>query len=792
MRFVRILALLAALPAAARADRADQAELDFGPTNLSAALGHGALTAGISAEGDLTLLRWPSPSYYDQMQYATTVTAGDPAPRAQPHFGAAASAGAFVGLYTEPGGLTWLRDAAWHRTQSFRNDDSIVLVTSYRNDTLGISVMETSAVAPAPDAPGAAADVLTRRYDVQLDTDRSYAVVRLVAFANFAPNAAKDPAQPTDETAGDAGRDFACVYSDAQRGIVEFAPTGRDAALLTPLGDTPTPAAVDSFLAGLTAPGAYLVWGGDRTPTTWQCGHDQAFPADPGVPSPPDPLDDAADGALSDSSLSRVHTDGALMWDVDVTGDSEITLYFSVGATFDEAQKRLSPARAAGAPAIANLSDAATVAFNASSVMPSQTLQQVARRALLTIYTARDRASGGIVSSVASQPALHFDRTAEGAFLNLALDAAGHADLVLEHLRFYVRAQRVQPQAAATPAGSFAASYYTDGAASPRTPPTASGAATLPIDSLGFLLWSFGEHAKWLPDDAARRTYLAEVWDPIQNAANLLTDCVDSATDLPCLRQEGDSQAPQQTLRGAEAAYLGLFAAVKVAAFLEHSGLASRWQERMFFLRAAIDRALATTGPARGFLGKDGGYAGDQTSRAIAIWPAAVHAFTDTRIEATARGLENEVGAFVAATAPAGGPDPARALLGVAMYEFREGANDEQVQAEVKGWFTRLATQLRTPGTISFGQASIFDGSAWDQRVGQPSATEAAYVYLATLAVSDARTLVRPELLLPTSSAGGFHCLARVAGGDAGGGAALVVAGSLLLVGVWRRRRRGR
>ncbi len=44
-------------------------ELQYGATNVNAALGSGALTAAYSACGELTVLKWPGPSYYNHLNY---------------------------------------------------------------------------------------------------------------------------------------------------------------------------------------------------------------------------------------------------------------------------------------------------------------------------------------------------------------------------------------------------------------------------------------------------------------------------------------------------------------------------------------------------------------------------------------------------------------------------------------------------------------------------------------------------------------------------------------------------
>src|SRR5262245_30304289 len=73
----------------------DMQEHIFGTSNINAVAGHGALTAGISAEGDLTVLAWPGPSYADQLAYLAS-NALDV--RDLPQAGAPDGMGSYLGL----------------------------------------------------------------------------------------------------------------------------------------------------------------------------------------------------------------------------------------------------------------------------------------------------------------------------------------------------------------------------------------------------------------------------------------------------------------------------------------------------------------------------------------------------------------------------------------------------------------------------------------------------------------------------------------------------------------------
>ena len=70
-----LLAATTLVAGVARADApstVDIVEHIFGASNTNAVAGHGGLTAGFSADGDLTLLSWPGPTFADQLAYLSS------------------------------------------------------------------------------------------------------------------------------------------------------------------------------------------------------------------------------------------------------------------------------------------------------------------------------------------------------------------------------------------------------------------------------------------------------------------------------------------------------------------------------------------------------------------------------------------------------------------------------------------------------------------------------------------------------------------------------------------------
>jgi hypothetical protein len=65
-----------------------------GPSNMNAFMGWGGLSAGISSSGEIAVLRYPSPSYYDKTGYLTLM-------RTLPRMGALPNMGSFFGMSRE-------------------------------------------------------------------------------------------------------------------------------------------------------------------------------------------------------------------------------------------------------------------------------------------------------------------------------------------------------------------------------------------------------------------------------------------------------------------------------------------------------------------------------------------------------------------------------------------------------------------------------------------------------------------------------------------------------------------
>ena len=102
----------------------DFMERIFGPTDINGVTGNSSLTAALSSKGKLTVLRWPSPGYYDQMGFLTISRDLD-------RMGARPNAGSFAGLYLVDrhgqGTMTWLVDDPRMRQYAWEHYENLIV-----------------------------------------------------------------------------------------------------------------------------------------------------------------------------------------------------------------------------------------------------------------------------------------------------------------------------------------------------------------------------------------------------------------------------------------------------------------------------------------------------------------------------------------------------------------------------------------------------------------------------------------------------------------------------------------
>lgn len=517
----------------------------FGPTNLYGISGNGGLTAGFSQQGEVTLLRYPSPSYYDQLFYRTKVGG-----RHNPRMGAHVYAGLLWGYAGE-------KTVAFYRDHGGSSRYADVYGSRYVTQYDG-AVSEAFVL---PDE-----DVLV----LHLSTDREPPVF----FENLALCGRKKAELPLWDWAYDEDNDFGLIGPDEDGTVVRFLPYGARRSWEKRLRRSYEEGGRDAVEAMLRdVPGVYVAIAASPYASVFTGAFDPAKDRSEAIERFIKGERNPRDVLLG--QLSSLHAFAR--------GTREATVYFAFGSSLPEARGRLEAVRGEPFEALKSrerLYWQNKMAAARLPVFPREAFRNFVLRTLQTIFISMDRDTKAIVASVSTQPPYNLDWPRDGAFLNLLLDWAGFHDLVTEHNLFYLRVQRKEG-AYPRPKGTFAMNYYADG--------VVGGPIPFEIDNTAFVLWTWVEHARYLTG-AAKKAYLEKVYPGIRLAANTLVTCKDEENQLPCRANEDDNPEFTQGPHGAVTTYMGLLFAEKAARFLGETLDAGRYAKRRSELAVAIKK----------------------------------------------------------------------------------------------------------------------------------------------------------------------------------------------------------
>ncbi len=666
---------------------------DFGPTDVSATTGNQALSVGLNPKATVTVLKWPSPSFYDQVKYRTT-------DRGATRLGALPNEGALVGLAWRTGTsnkwtFEWLRQ--WPSSQRWADDDGDVVVTTFRRPSLGLSVVLRDVVAHDED-------VLYRRVDVSRTSRSSVRAVRVVAFANFNPVFSKTPQSPTQDWCSEEDNDSGATYERRADAVVH-ARSGTDESTGAPSG-------------------AALTMGFLGRSNAHSIGVD-TYEAGTGTSA----YDDADDGKLSGESSAPGQADAALLDELSLVQRRNATTTVAIAAavTPEESLAVLAEARERSAARAIAAKTRWWRSWLSRAKLPKRAppaVVDVAKRSLIVMRQATDPAprenkGGLIVASISTQPPLGLDWIRNGAYVNRALYEAGHPEMVRAHDIRYAELQATAtsqpPGAAATPTGNWAQNYYSDG--------VVGGPIPYEIDETGLGIWTLWDHFV-TTGDRAYLTQREEVYEAIQRSAQYLTDiCRDPATGLHCPAPEGDNPNPTQTLVGAQAAWLGLDAASDAATELgtvNSQANAERWSIRQREVGDAIR--------ARYFAEDCSCYTTDPGTGGTLLWPVRFLRYGSDEANAQAEVNFRYVSRALRGARDAGGEET-QALLG---NSFAWAGSPRDLKRVQRGllWVANVPT---TDGTRLLGEAWVRRRGAVVTVSGQPHVPTHAMFYLAAL-----------------------------------------------------------
>ena len=663
----------------------------FGPTDINAVSGNQRLSVGLNDRGTVTVFKWPSASYFDQVKYRTT-------DRRERRFGALANEGAFIGLaWKSPKGwrFNWLRD--WRSTQRFADADQDVVITSFRKKSAGLAVRVKDVVAPY-------SDVLMRKVVVKRTKTSPVRKVRVFAFANFNPVVSKARQSPTNDWCTEEDNDLGARYF-SRTGLVVHERAGVDEST----GEPSTVALGFGFLG---------------RPDGFQVGPDTYEESADGLSA----YRDSKDARLSGGEESAGQTDAALFDEFFLATKRKLATTIVMGAAPDleTLESTLAVARDLGFGTTATQKRDWWNSWLATSRIPRgpSSISSLAKRALLTLRQNTDPRTGLIVRSLSTQPPYGLDWVRVGAYLNAALHKAGHAEMVRSHNVTYGDLQANQfnkpPGGEVTPAGNWSENFYSDG--------VVGGAAPYEIDSTGLGIWTLWDHYARTGD----RGYLLTpvVYEAIQRAAHHLTDdapigCRDPATRLQCPANEEGCAGLTRTLRGAQAAWLGLGAAAKAARAKGGEVAvtnAESWEERQAELGAAIHDNM--------FNQECRCYTTNYEVGGTFLWPVGFVPYNSGRAKAQADQNFTHIRRAMKGKDKVGGME-ARALLGNA-YVWKSGAEKRRLRRSL-----RWVAEETTTRTGLLGEAwQVYPQNKRGKitaMVAQPDAWHQAMFYLAAL-----------------------------------------------------------
>jgi hypothetical protein len=677
----------------------------FGPTDITATSGNQDLSVALNGDATVTVLKWPSPSFYDQIKYRTSS-------RTQPRMGALPNEGAFIGIaYRRSGAkawrFSWLR--SWRSRQSFYDADSDAIRTVFTNNKAGLQATVIDFVAHDRDA-------LFRRVILDSFGGADVSAARIFSFANFNPVFSKSAQAPLDDWCTEEDNDDGVEFR-ANAGAIVASRSGID----TSTGDNSSAALAMRFVG---ATDGHSV-GSDTYESPG--GGQSAF-------------DDSQDGKLSGGASVSGQSDAAIFDHVAFEfGTAVSDIVMGAGRTPGEALTVARGAAQRGFPKALAAKANWYERWLGDAPLPKNAPKAVVRlskRALISLRQAIDANTSDVdpegnvlprgelmVASIATQSPYGLDWIRNGAYLNYALEIAGHPEVVNAHNFRYAVLQSETGDSTRggqpVPPGNWAMNFYADG--------VVGGTIPYEIDETGYGIWALWEHYRVTKDE----DYLNSdpIYEAIQRAAQYLTDtCRDPTNGLQCVANEGDDPSPSQTLRGAMLVWLGLDSAAKAARVRgtpEAIANATLWETRRDELAQAIEDEFFDAGCEC--------YSQDFATGGTFLWPVGFLNYGTAQARAQADVNYAGIRPAIRGNADQGAYE-ARAILGNA-YVWAGQPQKMKLLKEALVW---LATEPTTNDTGILGEAWMRfpnDDSEIVTMVSQPHVPQQILFYLAALKV---------------------------------------------------------
>ena len=541
--FALLLALCLGPPTGS--DEIRHLEEIYGPLDLAMVSGVGRLTVGVNGRGSISLCKWPTPGYNDQLTYRTRDADA-------PGLGVEPGDGLLWGIRLDEG-LVWMNDPRWEVYQRYDAPSNTIMVTESRWPNSSIAVTQRVSVLPLRD-------VLVTEMEV------SGLVLRpqIYWYANFTPCTRHIPEIPIADSLLDDLNDFA-AFSDLDEGlVVHFRPKKPSkvdwerAARLTQIAAT-------TGLWRTFNDGVWIGYRGSEVLRTVRCGS--------GGLSPSEAVD-----LLPDTSGRPSSASGQTYSVAEVMPKKESDRYIAgivvgFGKNYQQVKELLDGVAEVDAGDLFHEIAQYQRRVIDSTEYPDTLGQRVLEylwRAQLTILAARDLNSGSIVRSPAIQPPLARDWPKYGAWIVHAMDLTGDLDIAEMQLKFYLNNIRTE-YARGKPIGSLPASTYTDGV-------EASPHFIVDDEAVAGLLWALKEHGAFLPD-GRRDEFFESIWERVVLCADFLADWKDSRRGAPLWADDPITFRDARTRERLFAAKIGLDSVMDIAEAIGRTP-AKLWTDR--------------------------------------------------------------------------------------------------------------------------------------------------------------------------------------------------------------------
>lgn len=547
----------------------------FGPTRVNGVVGNGALSIGISQWGEITVLRYPSPSFWDHLDYKTRE--GERS-RSLKYFGALENQGGFVLIYDKTNNkLISLRDLDLTSIiQYYKDDSSGILITEYTFDQ-NTKVYLYDFVHPE-------LDIFVRRVAVETNSSSELYAIH---YLNLAPTTIKIPKLPVEDWQDDTRNDFAAFTRDDGT-VIQFVPFFLDRKSLKAEYEKIRNYSYDQLLSySSKITGIFLAFRffGEYDNFGYvgfdgRCGDGRILPENK-TQSAFSKIQ-SLDILISEKTYSTCSADAFSSTKICSNGTCKDAFFvLSAGKTLDQALQLLN----LNVQKIIDFEKYTDLFWHSKvSILESQSFftyltepeKTLCRRALISLIQATDRETKATVASISTQPPYAEDWPRDGAYFNLYLDLAGFSELSEQRNLFYERVQSKE-QEGDIPPGTWRMNFYADG--------MIGGPWDFEIDQVGFVLWSWSNHLNFVKN---KIEFSKKIYEALKlSAYEVLIGCRDQS-GLQCLAHEDDQIEKSITMVGAGTVYTGIKSAMNIAQVLGDSNLYNQLKQRKMELEGAI------------------------------------------------------------------------------------------------------------------------------------------------------------------------------------------------------------